>query len=829
MPMIFGLILVHVISIFFSLQKVSFAVDSISPFFNISDGKTLVSKEGIFELGFFSPGTPTNRYVGIWYKKIPVRKVVWVANRCSPINDFSGVLTINSTGNLVLLNQNKSVVVWSTNSSKKVKKRPIVELLDSGNLVLRDEEDRNLESNYLWQSFDYPADTFLPGMKFGWDIRKGLNRKFSAWKTWDDPCPGDLSYGSAVKLDIYPEAYVWKGTEIYYRSGPWNGIGISGLPLLKPNQLFDTHFVYNGYELYCMYNLKINSVSTRIVMNQTNSAFQLLIWMEGGRSWKLYGSAPQDDCDIYGRCGANGNCVISENAVCQCLNGFKPKSQQRWDLRDWSEGCVRKSPLNCQDGERDEEKHKDEDGFVRLVGIKMPDTRNTWFNDGINLKECRAKCLSNCSCSAYSNRDIKGYGKGCRIWFGGLMDMREISDSEQPLYVRIPASELARAARKLRAIIVVSVVGSLSGMLLVGYYIFRKTLKGRNRKTTRKNKAKEEDFELPLFSQDTISIATNNFSVNIKLGEGGFGPVYRGMLEDGQEIAVKRLSLSSRQGINELKNEVILIAKLQHRNLVKLLGCCIDKEEKLLVYEYMPNKSLDCFIFDKERSKLLQWPKRFEIICGIARGLQYLHQDSRLRIVHRDLKASNILLDKEMNPKISDFGMARTFGEDETEGKTNRVVGTYGYMAPEYAFSGLFSTNSDIFSFGTIMLEIVSGKRSIGFHHENNEGFTLIGRAWALLKEGRPLELIDAQLRESYDNLQEVLRCIHVGLLCVQQRPKDRPSMSSVVLMLGSETELAQPKPPGYFIERNSQEDCSSSKDESLSKNTMTRTTIMGR
>ncbi|GMN23708.1 hypothetical protein TIFTF001_040489 [Ficus carica] len=243
----------------------------------------------------------------------------------------------------------------------------------------------------------------------------------------------------------------------------------------------------------------------------------------------------------------------------------------------------------------------------------------------------------------------------------------------------------------------------------------------------------------------------------------------------------------------------------------------------------MPNKSLDFFIFDQGQSKLLEWPKRFEILCGVARGLQYLHQDSRLRIVHRDLKASNILLDNKMNPKISDFGIAKTFGGDQTEGKTNKITGTHGYIAPEYAFKGLFSTKSDVFSFGIMVLEILSGNRSIRFHHEDHN-ITLIGQAWTLLNEGRPFELIDVHLRDSYNNLLQVLRCIHVGLLCVQQRPEDRPSMSSVILMLGSESELPQPKPPGYYMEIASQDRNNvSSKLESFSENTMSVTALGGR
>ncbi|TYI04448.1 hypothetical protein ES332_A10G018300v1 [Gossypium tomentosum] len=224
----------------------------------------------------------------------------------------------------------------------------------------------------------------------------------------------------------------------------------------------------------------------------------------------------------------------------------------------------------------------------------------------------------------------------------------------------------------------------------------------------------ERSREFPSIQLDILLAATNHFSDENKLGQGGFGPVYKGTLADGKEIAVKRLSETSSQGLVEFKNEIMLIAKLQHRNLVRLLGCCLEKNEKLLVYEFMPNKSLDVFLFDSKLAAQLDWQKRFNIIKGIARGILYLHEDSRLKIIHRDLKASNVLLDYEMNPKISDFGMARIF-EDKNEANTNRVVGTYGYMAPEYAMEGLFSIKSDVFSFGVLLLEIISGKKEQWF------------------------------------------------------------------------------------------------------------------
>ncbi|KAF3777740.1 Cysteine-rich receptor-like protein kinase 8 [Nymphaea thermarum] len=311
-----------------------------------------------------------------------------------------------------------------------------------------------------------------------------------------------------------------------------------------------------------------------------------------------------------------------------------------------------------------------------------------------------------------------------------------------------------------------------------------------------------ESVESFMFDLDCMKAATNNFSNENKLGEGGYGPVYKGTLPDGRTVAVKRLSKHSGQGAREFKNEVRLVVKLQHRNLVRLLGCCLEDGEKILIYEFVPNKSLDKHLFNSSGRVLLDWVKRTNIIVGIARGLVYLHHDSLLKIIHRDLKASNILLDMDMNPKISDFGLAKLVEMDQTHGNASRIAGTYGYMAPEYISEGRFSVKSDVFSFGVLMLEIVTARKN-GSAGPSEDARNLLTYAWTLWRKRRAMELIDEAMGQSCET-SEALRCIHIGLLCVQQDPANRPTMSSVLLMLSSPSvTLPAPSAPAFFLASN--------------------------
>ncbi|KAL7216904.1 hypothetical protein ACSBR1_028765 [Camellia fascicularis] len=825
-----GFTLLLFLSSLFSSFIISEAVDTITTIQLIRDNETIISSGGSFELGFFSPGSSKNRYLGIWYKTITTRTVVWVANRETPISNASGVLKVTSPGILVLLN-GTSNRIWSSNTSRSVQ-NPVAQLLDSGNFIVRNANDDNPQ-NFLWQSFDYPGDTLLPGMKVGRNLLTGLDWYLSSWKNNDDPAQGDYTF----RMDTrgYPQSILYNITAETYRTGPWNGVQFSGTLNLKKNSIYNFNFTFDEREVSGGYELVNSAVISRLVLSQ-DGVMRRWTWIDRTQDWNLYNTAPADSCDNYAACGAYGSCNIANSPICGCLNKFVPRYQKDWDRGDWSNGCMRRTPFVCHHG----------DGFLKYSRVKLPDTQNSWFNVSMTLEECGALCLENCSCMAYANLDIREGGTGCLLWYGHLIDIREFSEGGQDLYVRMASSELeivpqvgSNGKRREKIVVILTVT---TGMLLLCLSLFLYVWKKKKHKQLKRkvimgyiseqnytnSESQKEDFQLPFFDFATIVNATDNFSTNNKLGEGGFGTVYKGELRGGQEMAVKRLSRNSTQGLDEFKNEVLHIAKLQHRNLVKLLGCCIQGEEKMLIYEYMPNKSLDYFIFDQTQSTLLDWPKRFNIINGISRGLLYLHQDSRLRIIHRDLKASNILLDIDMNPKISDFGLARSFGGNETKANTNRVVGTYGYIPPEYAVHGHFSVKSDVFSFGVLVLEIVSGKRNRGFVHANHR-HNLLGHAWILYREGRSIELIDASLRNS-SYLSEILRSIHVSLLCVQQCPEDRPSMSSVVLMLGGEGALPRPKHPGFFAEMNlGDADCSTSRDAPSSTNEVTITLLDGR
>ncbi|PKI67030.1 hypothetical protein CRG98_012568 [Punica granatum] len=302
-----------------------------------------------------------------------------------------------------------------------------------------------------------------------------------------------------------------------------------------------------------------------------------------------------------------------------------------------------------------------------------------------------------------------------------------------------------------------------------------------------------------LFKLSEIRAATNDFSDTNKLGQGGFGKVYKGKLKGGQQIAVKRLEGCSNEGKKQFKNEIMLMVRLQHRNLVKLVGFCFEGGERIIIYEFVPYASLDRFISDPNKRVLLDWTKRYKIIKGTARGLLYLHVDSQLRLIHRDLKPANILLDEKMNPKIADFGTGRLFASDQSRERTRNIAGTFGYMPPEYVQRGEISLKTDVFSFGVMILEIISGQKN-GCLNISGSSAHLASYAWNNWKKGTAMNLVDPFLKGS--PVGEILNCIHIALLCVQEDVARRPTMATVTLMLSTESQsLPMPSHPAFLTD----------------------------
>ncbi|KAJ4982105.1 hypothetical protein NE237_032942 [Protea cynaroides] len=430
MRKIYGCLQPFLLSCFASLafcSSRSIAGDTITLNQSVTDGKTLVSSGGTFELGFFSPNNSNNRYVGIWYKRIPVQTIVWVANRNDPITDSSGVLKLSKDGNLVLLNRLETVV-WSTNVSKG--ENPVAQLLDSGNLVVRD-DDTNLS---LWQSFDHPTHTLLPGMKLGWNLKTGLNRFLTSWKNHDDPSTGSFTFG--VDRRGYPQAFIWNGKGIEYRSGPWNGLQFSAVPEMGPNYILNFSFTSTADELYYSFSLKNDSYLSRLTMTSSGKLWRFLMMEdEKSESWSRFWFAPKDQCDSYEACGPYGICNASASLVCQCPTGFKPRDPQNWYLRDGSGGCVRKTEFGCQNGDY---------GFLKLQDMKVPDTSQAFVNESMSLQECEAACRRNCSCTAYANSKVTEGGTGCLYWTSELIDLRVYTEGGQYLYLRMAATDLGK-------------------------------------------------------------------------------------------------------------------------------------------------------------------------------------------------------------------------------------------------------------------------------------------------------------------------------------------------------------------------------------------------
>ncbi|VAH53753.1 unnamed protein product [Triticum turgidum subsp. durum] len=584
----------------------------------LSAGDILISKDGVFALGFFSPANSSKSlYVGIWFYNIPEssRAIVWVANRDNPATTASPATLAISVKSDLVLSDSEGHTLWMTknNITADEDARASAVLLDTGNLVLR-----SPNGTVIWQSFDHPTDTILPGMRFLLSYKGRVMGRLVAWKGPDDPSVGDFSFGLDPDLDM--QMVTWHGDKLYCRISVWNGASVSGgtYPGNSSSVVYQT-IVNTGDRFYLMYSVSDDSPYARIMLDYTGT-MRLLTWNSYSSSWIATSERPSGGYGVYASCGLFGySDFTGPTPTCQCLDGFEP------DPMNSSRGCRRVEALKC--GSKNH--------FLRLSGMKVPDRflhiRNRSFD------QCAAECSRNCSCTAYAYANLSSAGTlgdqtRCLVWTGELVDTWKTNNYGENLYIRLGDSPAAVQKNSNLVKIVPPVVACLLLLTCIAIVLkwvrrkkeIKKTLMLRYLSASSDLGGKNSDF--PVVSFEDIVAATDNFSDSNMLGMGGFGKVYKGILEGDKEVAIKRLGSGSGQ--------------------------------------------------DSTRKDVLDWLTRFKIIKGVARGLLYLHQDSRLTIIHRDLKASNILLDKEMSPKISDFGMARIFGGKQQQGNTIRVVGT---------------------------------------------------------------------------------------------------------------------------------------------------------
>jgi hypothetical protein len=743
-------------------NHLSLGADTISANQYLSGDQTIVSARGNFVLGFFKPGSSSNYYIGMWYStsKVSTQTIVWVANRDKPVSDKSSSVLRISDGNLVLFNESQ-IPVWSTDLTSTTSSSPVeAVLLDDGNLVLKDGSN---SSQHLWESFDHPAHTWLPGSKISFNKISNQNQLLISWKNEEDPAPGLFS----LELQENTSEYIilWNRSIPYWTSGAWDPIAkiFSLVPEMRSNYIYNFSYINNTNESYFTYSLYNPSTISRFVMDVSGQIKQKT-WLSNTNEWNLFWTQPKTQCEVYAFCGAFGSCNQKSLPFCSCLKGFVAKSQNDWNLSDYSGGCKRRTALQCENTNLT---NGQQDRFLTMPSMALPVQPQSVGVE--SATECEYTCLNNCSCTAYAYES-----NNCSFWVGDLLNLEQLLGDDpngRTLYLKLAASEFS-SKNNNKGIIVGAVAGSVAAVLL-GLFVVVILMRRKRAVGT----GKTVEGSLVAFGYRDLQNATKNFSD--KLGGGGFGSVFKGTLSDSTVIAVKKLESIS-QGEKQFRTEVSTIGTIQHVNLVRLRGFCSEGARKLLVYDYMPNGSLESHLFHE---KFLDWKTRYQIAIGTARGLNYLHEKCRECIIHCDIKPENILLDAYLCPKVADFGLAKLVGREFSRVLTT-MRGTRGYLAPEWISGVAITAKADVYSYGMMLLEFVSGRRNSEPSADGKIGFFPTRAASLIAEEGDVLSLLDPRL-EGNANVEELTRVCKVACWCIQDDETRRPPMGQVVQILG--------------------------------------------
>jgi hypothetical protein len=766
------------------------AIDTLTSGQSLPWNQTLISSGGNFELGLFSPGKSKKYYIGIWFKKVSKQTVVWVANRDRPILEpSSSRFTLSDRGELLVVQATTSnTLLWSSNASATSSRRATVvaTLGDDGNLVVRSNATASASGPVVWQSFDHPTDTWLPGARLGYDRARGVHSFLTSWTDSENPAPGAFSMvidpTGQAKFDLLAG-----GVHQYWTTGLWDGEVFENVPEMRSGYFVGVPYAPNASVNFFSYHDRKPMGIGNFVLH-VNGQMRRRQWIQGG-DWVLFCTEPHDACDVYGSCGPFGVCSNTTDPACQCpAAAFEPRSQGQWALGNTASGCARRTVLECPS-----------DGFVKMpYAVQLPNGSAEAAAGARSDKACAAACQRDCSCTAYLYD-----GARCSVWTGELVNLRRLPTDDQGvagplLHLRVAASEseapphaAAHSWRKSMVILSSSVSGVV---LLLACLIIFVAVAVVLRKRRGKGKVTAVQGSLLLFDYQAVKAATRDFTE--KLGSGSFGSVYKGVLPDKTLVAVKKLD-GLRQGDKQFRAEVVTLGMIHHINLVRLHGFCSEGNKRALVYDYMPNGSLDGYLFKNSSpgTKVLSWSQRFGIAVGVARGLTYLHEKCRECIIHCDIKPENILLDEELGAKLADFGMAKLVGHEFSRVLTT-MRGTMGYLAPEWLAGEPVTAKADVYSYGLLLFELVSGRRNNGSSEEGGRSAVYFPvHAAVKLHAGDVVGLLDEKLAgDAY--VEELERVCKVACWCIQDEEGDRPTMGLVVQQLEGVADVGLPPIP---------------------------------
>ncbi|WOG90923.1 hypothetical protein DCAR_0310170 [Daucus carota subsp. sativus] len=760
-------------------MALSIAIGRLKPGFQVAqlqfidDGGTfLCSNNSIFCLGFITSDKDYTTFVlGIFH--LSTSRKIWSANRATPVRN-SDKFVFEDGGNAIL--QIGGSVIWSTNTSNKGVYA--MEMQDSGNLILLGKD-----SKIVWQSFDHPTDTLLSNQKFSEGMKLVSNPSTSNLTFFLEMKSGDMvlyaNFGN-------PQPY-WSIRQDDRKIIQKNGQNVSAAYLIGNSWRFYDKSRIVFWQLIISGESDTNSTLVATLGDDGYITFFNLESQNFDDGFSVL-KIPANSCSRPESCNPYKICYHGNiNDICGCLSVLNSTDNCR-------PGIV--SP--CKESHGSTELIDAGNGLSYFaLGLVAPSSKTS-------LDGCKTSCLANCSCLAMF---FEEKSQNC-FHFDNVGSLKASGDgSDFVSYIKVSRNggnlRGHRGSKKkiLLVAIILTVTTLIIGVVLYGirhYYQKQNSIQVESPRETEEKNFLENISGMPIrFSHYDLQVATNNFSR--KLGQGGFGSVYEGVLSDGTRVAVKQLE-GIGQGKKEFRAEVSSIGSIHHHHLVRLKGFCAEDSHRLLVYEYMANGSLEKWIFSKHNGDVLDWDTRFAIAIGTARGLAYLHENCEVKIVHCDIKPENVLLDENFHAKVADFGLAKLMSREQSHVFTT-LRGTRGYLAPEWITNSAISEKSDVYSYGMLLLEIIGGRRNY-YASETDEQCNFPSYAFEMMEQGKVRDIVDAKLRITLDD-ERVSIAIKVALWCIQHNMHLRPSMTKVVKML---EQVSFVPPPPSSQQMNSSE-----------------------